>query len=595
MGGCFYNDLMPPTVPSTRLTDSRLANLAARQIYDGLERYGRRFHEITCQAQQRFEAREWHAQRADALERLNLYRLIVDRVVVTVQDLLGDRLHHKVVWASMKAVYSGLIAERADWELAETFFNSITRRIFTTVGVDPQIEFVDPDYDLPPLTDPKSLYTSYYPNDTLAETVQQILLACGLAVGFANFDEDCRQITHRLTCFLDSQQTSVNRIDVVNSLFYRGKGAYLIGRMYTPQGLVPLSLVLLQGQHGVFVDAVLLDESSVSILFSFARAYFHVMVERPSDLVQFIRSIIPRKRIAEIYISLGYNKHGKTELYRDLLNHLKQSQAQFEIAPGQRGMVMMVFSLPDFDLVFKLIRDRFAPPKKTTRQEVIRNYEMVFRHDRAGRLIDAQSFEFLQFKRERFTDELLDELLAITANTVQVEGDTVVVGHGYVERQVIPLDIFLQQADAETAKRAIIDYGQTIKDLAVTNIFAGDMLLKNFGVTRHERVVFYDYDELRPLTETNFRRFPQSRSYEDELSAEPWFHIDPNDVFPEEFLRFMGLPNSVKQTFLDHHSDLLDVTFWQQTQKRLEAGEIITIRPYLDEHRLPQPSDALDS
>ncbi|MBK8900166.1 MAG: bifunctional isocitrate dehydrogenase kinase/phosphatase [Anaerolineaceae bacterium] len=586
---------MPLNSPSPRLTDSRLANLAARQIYDGFERYGRRFHEITCQAQQRFEACDWHGQRADALERLNLYRLIVDRVVVMVQDLLGDRLHHKVVWASMKAVYSGLIAERADWELAETFFNSITRRIFTTVGVDPQIEFVDPDFDLPPLTDPKSLYTSYYPDDALAETVQQILLACGLTVGFVNFDEDCRQITHRLTCFLDNQQTTVNRIDVVNSLFYRGKGAYLVGRMYTPRGLVPLALVLLQGQNGVFVDAVLLDESSVSILFSFARAYFHVMVERPSDLVQFIRSIIPRKRIAEIYISLGYNKHGKTELYRDLLNHLKQSQAKFEIAPGQRGMVMIVFSLPDFDVVFKLIRDRFAAPKKTTRQEVIKNYEMVFRHDRAGRLIDAQSFEFLQFKRARFTDELLDELLDVAANTVSVEDGTVVVSHAYVERQVTPLDIFLQNADEATANRAIVDYGQAIKDLAVTNIFAGDMLLKNFGVTRHERVVFYDYDELRPLTTCNFRTFPQSRTYEDELSAEPWFHIDPNDVFPEEFLRFMGLPNSVKPTFLKHHSDLMDIAFWQQIQQRLEAGEIITIRPYRDTHRLPQPSDTLDS
>jgi isocitrate dehydrogenase kinase/phosphatase len=319
------------------------------------------------------------------------------------------------------------------------------------------------------------------------------------------------------------------------------------------------------------------------------------MVERPSDLVQFIRSILPRKRIAEIYISLGYNKHGKTELYRDLLSHLQETDAQFEIAPGQRGMVMIVFSLPDYDLVFKLIKDRFAYPKKTTRQDVIRKYEMVFRHDRAGRLIDAQSFEFLQFQRARFTDELLAELLEVAGKTVVQQGETVVVNHGYIERQVIPLDIYLQEADEAAANQAIIDYGQTIKDLAVTNIFAGDMLLKNFGVTRHERLVFYDYDELRPLTECNFRKFPQAMRYEDELAAEPWFHINENDVFPEEFLRFMGLPNSVKETFLKHHSDLLDVKFWQETQKRLEAGEIITIRPYLDIHRLPQPSDILDN
>lgn len=585
---------MPHNEPAPRLTDSRVANVAARQIYEGYERYGRRFREITCQAQKRFEAKDWHAQRADALARLNLYRQIVDGVVVTIRDLLGERLTKKVVWASMKAVYSGLIAENADWELAETFFNSITRRIFTTVGVDPQIEFVDPDFDLPPLTDPKSLYTTYYPLE-LEETVQQILLACELTVPFANFAGDCHQVTARLGCFLEKQQTTLSRMDMVNSLFFRGKGAYLVGRLYTPQGLVPLILVLLQGESGVFIDAVLLDESSASILFSFARAYFHVVVERPSDLAQFIHSIIPRKRIAEIYISLGYNKHGKTELYRDLLNHLKESKTQFEIAPGQRGMVMIVFSLPDFDVVFKLIKDRFAYPKKTTRQDVISNYEMVFRHDRAGRLIDAQTFEFLQFRRGRFTDDLLAELLEVAANTVRLEEETVVVSHAYVERQVIPLDLFLLEAEEAAANRVIIDYGQAIKDLAVTNIFAGDMLLKNFGVTRHERVVFYDYDELRPLTDCNFRQFPQARTYEEELSAEPWFHIGEKDVFPEEFLRFMGLPISVRNTFLQHHGDLLEVDFWQQTQRRLEAGEIITIRPYLDIYRLPQPSNMLDS
>ena len=583
-----------PTSPTPRLTDSRLANVAARQICDGFERYGRRFRQITCQAQKRFEAKDWQAQRADTQERLDLYRLMVDSVVVMVRDLLDERLTNKLVWASMKAVYSGLIAQKADWELAETFFNSITRRIFTTVGVDPQIEFVDPDFDLPPLSDPGTLYTTYYPTESLEATVCHMLRDCQLNVPFANFEEDCRQITNRLDCFLTANQTTLKRINVVNTLFFRGKGAYLIGRMYTPQGLVPLALVLLHGKRGVFVDAALLDESSVSILFSFARAYFHVIVERPSDLVHFIHSILPRKRIAEIYISLGYNKHGKTELYRDILNHLKQSKAQFQIAPGQRGMVMIVFSLPDYDLVFKLIKDRFSYPKKSTRHEVISKYEMVFRHDRAGRLIDAQSFEFLQFRQERFSDALREELLDVAGQTVIQTDEGLVVRHSYVERQVTPLDIYLKEAPPDAANQAIIDYGQTIKDLAMTNIFTGDMLLKNFGVTRHGRLVFYDYDELRPLTECNFRKFPQAKTYEDELSAEPWFHIGENDVFPEEFLRFMGLPNSVKETFLTHHSDLLTAEFWQQIQERLLAGEIITIRPYLERHRLPQPSDVLD-
>src|SRR5947199_2680404 len=294
----------------------------------------------------------------------------------------------------------------------------------------------------------------------------------------------------------------------------------------------------------------------MSIIFSFARSYFHLETGKSRALVSFLKSIMPLKHIAELYISLGYNKHGKTELYRDLRRHLGRSTDKFDIARGDRGMVMSVFTLPSYDVVFKVIKDTFDSPKTTTRRDVMERYQLVFRHDRGGRLVDAQEFEHLRFDKDRFSPELLAELLHVAANTVSVDGDSVVIDHLYTERRLTPLNLYFREVDGELAHEAVIDYGQAIKDLAATNIFPGDILLKNFGVTRHGRVVFYDYDELCLLTDCTFRDLPQARDLDEEFEAEPWFYVGPHDVFPEEFLNFMGLEGERREVFLQAHGDL---------------------------------------
>ncbi len=375
---------------------------------------------------------------------------------------------------------------------------------------------------------------------------------------------------------------------MVGSLFFRNKEAYLVGRIVTASDTLPLAIALHHPPGGIVVDAVLLDEDSLSILFSFTRSYFLVCTERPYNLVHFLKSIIPHKRTAELYTAIGYNKHGKTELYRDIVSYtLECTNEQFEFSPGQRGMVMIVFNMAQDDLVIKLIRDRFRNPKNTTRRAVVEKYDLVFKHDRAGRLVEAHAFEYLKFDRCWFSDELLDELLREAAETVEVVQDEVILRHAYVERRVTPLDIFLPEAEPSAAASAVIDYGKAIKDLAVSNIFPGDMLLKNFGVTRHRRVVFYDYDELCPLIDCHFRKLPPPRTTEDELESDPWFFVDENDVFPEEFPRFLGLAPDLLEVFMEHHSDLFDVEFWQKAQAAIRGGEIISVLPYLSQHRLP--------
>ncbi|RMG24769.1 MAG: bifunctional isocitrate dehydrogenase kinase/phosphatase [Methanobacteriota archaeon] len=571
-----------------QLTDSRLASIAAKSIFMAFVNYCHQFLEITQLAKKRFEQRDWYGMQKDARARLDLYGQVVQRNLLELHDLMGGRITNKKVWAGMKAVYSGLIADRNDWELAETFFNSITRRIFTTVGVDPDIEYVDTDFESPPTQPSGSVFRTYLNNESIETLIQTILKSYHFQVPFEDLNRDSRLVAQEIKKHLKTIGVSrkLERIEMIKSVFFRGQGAYLIGRMFSGILRIPLVIALVNTPRGISIDAVLFDENDISILFSFTRSYFHVDVYRPYDLVQFLKTLMPRKRIAELYISIGYNKHGKTELYRDLLKHIASSHDQFELARGEEGMVMSVFTLPTYDLVFKVIKDRFAYPKNTTRQNVMAKYRLVFKHDRAGRLIDAQEFEYLKFEKSRFSQALLEHLLKNAAFTVREEDGHIIIHHVYVERRVFPLNIYLQEAGEEAAKAAVIDYGNAIKDLAATNIFPGDLFTKNFGVTRHGRVVFYDYDELNLLTNCNFRKMPPPRSPEDELSDEPWFTAGEDDVFPEEFRHFLGLPEPLKAVFIEHHADLFEVDFWKDLQERLRNGEIIDISPYPEEKRL---------
>ncbi len=571
------------------MTDSRRSNLGAKRILDGFDEYSTRFKAINRRARRRFEERDWRGMQTDAVERLRLYTVVVDRAVRSIGQLLGPRTGDPLAWVAIKAVYSGLISDRQDWELAETFYNSVTRKVFGTVGVAEHIEFVDSDFGAPPIPSRESVYLTLDRRASTFDLVREILLTFAHSVPYARLDEDARTVADRIDLRLSvpGALSVVGKAELVRSVFYRGQSAYIVGLLYAGSHRIPLIIALSNGDEGVFVDAVLLTENEASIVFSFTRSYFHVDVTRPYDLVRFLRRLMPRKRVAEIYIAVGHNKHGKTELYRDLLRHLRSTDERFEPAPGTRGLVMVVFTMPGYDDVFKVIRDSFPPPKRTTRRAVMDKYRLVFQHDRAGRLMDVQDFQHLEFHRSRFTDEVLDELLSEAAGTVRLEGDSVIISHVYVERRVVPLDLYVREAARPAAEEAVLDFGQSIKDLASTNIFPGDLLPKNFGVTRHGRVVFYDYDELSALTDIVFRELPSARDESDEILSDPWFPVGDRDVFPEEHRRFLGLTPDLSQVFLSRHDDLFRVDPWQAIQDRILSGELIEVFPYGPDARLP--------
>lgn len=564
-----------------------LAHQAAAAIHAAFLDYQSRFAGITRRARQRFENREWHQAQEDAVQRLTLYRDVLNDTVAALGGLLENNARNAFVWREIKAVHARLSQGRLDSELSGTFFNSITRRIFTTVGVDPNIEYLDfvRDPDDRGRGDQPGVWV-FKGGRPAAEIVTDIFASLPFRPEYDDLSRDASLAGQVIDREVSSQPGQLESIEILPPVFYRGTAAYVVGRMRVGNALLPLVFAFLHPEEGIVTDAVLMRPNEVSIVFSFTRSYFHVDIDRPHLTIGFLRSIMPRKPVDELYTAIGYNKHGKTVFYRNLMRHLETTDDRFDIAEGEPGLVMTVFALPSFNTVFKIIRDRFGAPKTTNRELVRSRYDLVFVHDRVGRLADAQEFEHLEFARNRFTPRLLDELLSEAAGSVRVEDDRVIIRHLYTERRVTPLNLYLRHASAESARDAIVDYGNAIRELAAANIFTGDMLLKNFGVTRNDRVIFYDYDELCLLTDCNFRAIPVTDDPLMEMSAEPWYSVGERDVFPEEFRPFFVFPGPLGEAFLSRHADLLDVKFWKDMQVKQTEGEVVDVLPYREEVRL---------
>ena len=556
------------------LSASRLSNLTAIAIVDAFDGHREVFDKITRRAKARFERRDWQGAAEDAAERLDLYSAVIDRIERDVRDALAERVTDAIVWAGTKAVYSGLIAGREDWELGETFFNSVTRRIFTTLGVNPDVEFVDSDFEAPSTDLADRLCRSYREIDDIATFIESALRDVGWGAPFADPRRDAVLAATRIATQLRASGIGdgIDRAEIIRAPFFRRKGGYLLGRLHAGRITVPLALALLNTERGIVVDAALTDEDDISILFSFTQSHFNVDLGPAHSLVRFLKQLMPKKPVAELYIALGHHKHGKTELYRDLLRHLRETDDRFTFAPGIPGMVMVVFTMPGYDVVFKVIRNRFPAIKPITPQDVRDKYRLVFRHDRAGRLVEAQEFEHLEFDRARFAPDLVEEFARDAGETVAVSDDAVIIHHAYIERRVTPLDLYLRDAPEDAARRAVLDFGHAIKDLAANGIFPGELLPKNFGVTRHGRVACYDYDELSLLTDFTFREMPPA-SDEDEYADEAWFGVGARDVFPIELARFLGLTPDLYAVFGRSHGDLYRAAFWNDLQARVRGGD----------------------
>ncbi|MFZ4289383.1 bifunctional isocitrate dehydrogenase kinase/phosphatase [Variovorax sp. HJSM1_2] len=587
--------------------DSSLAFDVAKAMMDGFNRHYRLFRSESARAKHRFETADWPGQQHAARERIEFYGLRVRECVMRLEKEFRAGEQPMAVWQQVKLHYIGLLVDHYQPELAETFFNSVTTKILHRTHFHNNFIFVRPavstEYieNLEPQQKPS--YRAYYPTpDTLELVLQQLLQEFDLQRAFEDLPRDVASVAAVLRAQLGEVKLRANfQIQVLASLFFRNKGAYVCGKVINGFVEHPFTLPILHNTDGqLIVDAALFGEDALLKLFSFARAYFMVDMEIPSAYVQFLRSIMPRKPRNEIYNALGLAKQGKTLFYRDFLHHLRHSSDQFRIAPGIKGMVMLVFDLPSFPYVFKLIKDYYPPQKDTTRELIKGKYQLVKQHDRVGRMADTLEYSEVAFPRARFTEALIAEIEKFAPSQLEIsdrdaDGQAeVILKHVYIERRMIPLNLYLQEAfDAgaddgrgrQQIERVVVEYGNAIKDLVAANIFPGDMLWKNFGVARHGKVVFYDYDEIEYLTDCHFRRVPAARTEEEEMSGEVWYRVGPKDVFPETFGPFLLGHPAVRDVFMRHHADLLDIAFWQAHKERIQAGHVHDVFPYDREQR----------
>ena len=575
----------------------------ARAILEGFDKHYRLFREASVRARALFERAAWAQMRELARERIQMYDLRVQEAVEALLDRYPEAELDESLWPAIKLAYIGLLHDHSQPECAETFYNSVACQVLHRRHYHNEFIFWRPAVATEHLEGEAPTYRCYYPLRTgLRATLREIVTGCALANPWEDLRRDLLSVARALRAHFP-RPVRVRpdlQVQVLGSLLFRNKAAYIVGRVINGQRELPFAVPILQNERGeLYLDALLVGESQLLVLFSFARAYFFVDMEVPAAYVSFLRWLMPKKPRAEIYMAVGLAKQGKTLFYRDLHYHLRHSSDRFVVAPGIKGLVMLVFTLPSFPYVFKVIRDRFAPPKDIDRQTVKDKYLLVKLHDRVGRMADTLEYSLVALPLERFDPALVEELKREIGSQLEFDGDKLVIGHVYIERRMRPLNLHVEElrrdGDRARLRQTLRDYGDAIKELAGAGIFPGDMLLKNFGVTRHDRIVFYDYDEIAPMTDVIFRRIPPPRDYADEIAAEPYWSVGPTDVFPEQFEHFLVGDPGAREMFYEYHRDLLDPAFWQGKQERVRAGVQEDVFPYPEEIRFPRVSASIPS
>ena len=578
----------------------KIAQEISEKILAGFDKHFRIFDEITSQAQQRFEAADWKAERHASRLRIKLYDRRVDETVAIIKKKFSLFPMDEAIWTKVKFNFILLLQDHQQPELAETFFNSVFCRAFTRELYTSRFIFVRNAVSTDYINSDVPTYEAYYPANTgFYKSITNILTHFKLEIPYENFNRDKRYIASSICKIFkkDNRTAELNfQYNVINALFYRNKAAYIVGKAINGHDVYPFAIPLLNNEKGqIYTDVLLVGEDSVSQLFGFSYAYFMVKHPVPSAIVNFLQSLMPRRKREGLYSAIGYQKHGKTDFYRSFLHHLDYSDDNLILAPGIPGMVMSVFTLPSYPYVFKVIRDYFAPPKEITRKQVEEKYQLVKQHDRVGRMADMLEFSSVVLPLYRFTDELLEDLKNTCESSISFitndEGiDQLILEHVYIEGRMVPLNMALKDAevkkDMATLEYLVESFGNAIKELSAANIFPGDLLYKNFGVTRLERVVFYDYDEIVYLTDCNFRKIPEPRNNQELMAAEPWYSVAKNDIFPEEFGRFLLGNDLVKKFFMKYHADLLDANYWIEKQENINKGIFEDVFPYPQKFRM---------
>ena len=568
-----------------------VASKLARSVFAGFEAMFSQFLNITLGAQSRFEQRQYHSVQSAMRERLQVYEREVKNVSEAVRVIAYAELTCPQTWQLAKNIYGDMVQNHENKPIAHTFFNSTFGAIWDDKKIRTVHLFVlKAKYRSEPRSY-ESLVSRVSLHNGFNNAVKTLITNQVFRVPFSHLERDVATLQSTLMQGAKQQCKQVYElinlndgyIEYANSLFFRNKACYLIGRCIAKNGdNMPFAIAILNTDEGLKLDAVMMGADQLSLLFGFARTYFMVDTDKPARYVDYLSVLMPHKQRFELFNAIGFIKHAKTEFYRHKVDTTKNSPANFKYvtAPGTPGMVMLVFTIEGLDYVYKVIKDKFSAPKTATKAQVKEKYNFVKQADRVGRLVDTHEFRYLAFDLSRFSDELLEQMKSQIGSSMVISGKALILKHVYVERKMTPLNLYITQCDNKTLERVMHDYGKAIKELAGANIFPGDMLMKNFGVTRWGRVVFYDFDEICPLTDCNFREVPQTQNALEELSSNSYFDIAENDIFPSQFKVFFSANEIAFNYFNNEHSNLFLATFWQGCQQQVHNGYLPDVYPY---------------
>ncbi|MBH0018208.1 bifunctional isocitrate dehydrogenase kinase/phosphatase [Pseudoalteromonas sp. NGC95] len=568
-----------------------VASKLSRSVFAGFEAMFSQFLNITLGAQSRFEQRQYHSVQSAMRERLQVYEREVKNVSEAVRVIAYAELTCPQTWQLAKNIYGDMVENHENKPIAHTFFNSTFGAIWDDKKIRTVHLFVlKAKYRSEPRSY-ESLVSRVSLHNGFNNAVKTLITNQVFRVPFSHLERDVATLQSTLMQGAKQQCKQVYElinlndgyIEYANSLFFRNKACYLIGRCIAKNGdNMPFAIAILNTDEGLKLDAVMMGADQLSLLFGFARTYFMVDTDKPARYVDYLSVLIPHKQRFELFNAIGFIKHAKTEFYRHKVDTTKNSPANFKYvtAPGTPGMVMLVFTIEGLDYVYKVIKDKFSAPKKATKAQVKEKYNFVKQADRVGRLVDTHEFRYLAFDLSRFSDKLLEQMKSQIGSSMVISGKALILKHVYVERKMTPLNLYITRCDNKTLERVMHDYGKAIKELAGANIFPGDMLMKNFGVTRWGRVVFYDFDEICPLTDCNFREVPQAQNALEELSSNSYFDIAENDIFPSQFKVFFSANEIAFNYFNNEHSNLFLATFWQGCQQQVHNGYLPDVYPY---------------
>ncbi|HEV2228335.1 MAG TPA: isocitrate dehydrogenase kinase/phosphatase AceK regulatory subunit [Steroidobacteraceae bacterium] len=563
--------------------DKERTRLVAARIFECFVSFYGAFQRLTQHAKTAFEVRDPAAAVTHARTRLGLY----DDAVYALADELRLRYpaltEHEPLWAAVEETYRARAQDLYDGDLAIAFLHSVMRRVH--VG-----EWRPVDYtfgDLPRLSAPREdVFTAVGCHWPLEPGVLDEVLKVGdLAVPYRDLDRDAARVAQRLNeSFASDRTLELERIEMIRGCFFRNRGAYLVGRLVFRDGRVkPLVIALRNGDEGLVARAVLVAIPHVHNLFSSTQAAFHVMNPHYHEIAEFLFTIMPRRPLGLQYSTFGFYHYSKVAVMSEITQLLAQSGQVLSTAPGSPGTVAMAFNAPCLPYVLKVIRDRPTDGYKWGTfpgpAAVLDKYRRVHEINRTGSMLDNTIFNNLKLERAWFDPRLLEELVTAAGNAVRLQGDAVIFKYLVVQRTLMPLNIYLQVATPDKARRVISNLGHCIKNNAAANLFNRDFDIRNYGVTRYLKVYLYDFDAVEALTDMKVRT--NTDRVEGEEGPPAWYFEEGFVFLPEEIEPGLRLAHrELRRAFHAEHGDLLTVRYWEDMQAAHRTGQVPGVRAY---------------